>query len=204
MRTRKVFTITVFSGSYLLVQIHLGKEDLVLETWRNLLGFFLFCFAFQWGVLCAPLIYISFFCSSFLCLTPNFISFFLFPLHGFSSTGASWFPGFIRHKHAHGRYYCMGFGFTLLESGSIGMGWMLHRIAAGGRIGGFAKELSAFDSHFSFYLSFPLFSWVNGTRWTVRVVVFTTTYCCCLLLGVEWRLLALFTLLFFFLLGLRP
>jgi len=91
MRTRKVFTITVFSGSYLMVQIHLGKEDLVLETWRNLLGFSLFCFAFQWGggVLSAPLIYVLFFCSTFLCLTPDFISFFLFPLHGFSSTGAS-------------------------------------------------------------------------------------------------------------------
>jgi len=74
-------------------------------------------------------------------------------------------------------------------------------------MGGFAKELSAFDSRFQFHFR-PLvssFSWVNGTRWTVWVVVFTTTYCCCLLFGVEWRrLLALFTLLFFFLLGLRP
>jgi len=33
-----------------MVQIHLGKEDLVLKTWRNLLGFFFsFLFYFSGG-----------------------------------------------------------------------------------------------------------------------------------------------------------
>jgi len=78
----------------------------------------------------------------------------------------------------------MGFGFITLESGSIEMGWMLHRIAAEGW-GGSAKELSAFDSlsYFSFYLSFPPFLWLTG-RWAGGSGgCFSTTYCCYLLLG---------------------
>jgi len=58
----------------------------------------------------------------------------------------------------------MGFGFTILESGSIGIGWMLHRIAAGeeGLGGGGLQRSCLHLFRFSFYLSFPLFLGSTG------------------------------------------